>query len=149
MARGSWNKVWLVSLLLALGSNVVATTLTILYDNGTTYVETNAMMRWELAMFGKWVPVVAGLMLGALYCGVWYFTVRRPISTEAKYFMSFVLFFIPAITLQDAVGDISLVYAGIPLLPLQGIEFSALVYAAALVITRWHLGNRHTKSPLA
>jgi hypothetical protein len=137
----------LVSLVLALGSNAVATTLTLLYDNGTTYVETNALMRWELAVFGRWVPVVAGLMLGAVYCGVWYFTVRRPVSSEAKYFMSFILFFIPAITLQDAVGDISIVYAGIPLLPLQGIEFSAAVYAAALVITRWHLGKRNLESP--
>lgn len=124
-------------MVLALGSNAVATTLTILFDNGTTYVETISLLVWELSVFGRWTPIFAGLMLSAVYCGIWYFMVRRSVSPEMRIFTSFVLFFIPALTLQDAVRDIALVFAGIPLLPLQGMEFSAAVYAGAFVLTQW------------
>ena len=129
------KKIWFVSLVLALGSNAIATTLTILYDNGTNFIETNKLMQWEVSIFGTGTPIFDGLMLAGVYCGIWYFTVRRPVSSDARRFMGFILFFIPAVTLQDAVGDISLVFAGIPLLPLQGIEFSAAVYATAFMLT--------------
>ena len=142
MTKGIQNRIWLVSLVLALGSNAIATTLTLRYDNGTTIVETNQMMRWELALFGRWVPIFAGLMLAALYCGIWYFTIRRPVSSDMRRFMSFILFFIPALTLQDAIGDVSLVFAGIPLLPLQGIEFSAVVYAVAFALSQWRFRRK-------
>lgn len=148
MTKRIQNKIWLVSLVLALGSNAIATTLTLRYDNGTTIVETNQMMRWELALFGSWVPVFAGLMLAALYCGIWYFTIRKPVSTDMTRFMSFILFFIPALTLQDAIGDVSLVFAGIPLLPLQGIEFSAVVYAVAFALSQWGFRRKRPVAPL-
>ncbi|HYB45562.1 MAG TPA: hypothetical protein VEC92_03475 [Nitrososphaerales archaeon] len=143
MTKGTQNRIWLVSLLLALASNAVATTLTLRYDNGTTFVETNRVMSWELALFGRWVPIFAGLMLAAVYCGIWYFTIRRPVSSDMRRFMSFILFFIPALTLQDAIGDVSLVFAGIPLLPLQGIEFSTVVYAVAFVLSQWGFRRKH------
>ncbi|MDG6900931.1 MAG: hypothetical protein JRM80_03115 [Nitrososphaerota archaeon] len=146
MSRGRNSKIWFVSLVLALGSNAVATTLTILFDNGTTYVETNKLMAWELSVFGRWTPIFAGLMLSAVYCGIWYFAIRRSVSSEMRLFTSFVLFFIPALTLQDAVGDVSLVFAGIPLLPLQGMEFSAAVYAGAFVLTQW-LSRQKRQAP--
>jgi len=143
VTKGTQNRIWLVSLLLALASNAVATTLTLRYDNGTTFVETNRVMSWELALFGRWVPIFAGLMLAAVYCGIWYFTIRRPVSSDMRRFMSFILFFIPALTLQDAIGDVSLVFAGIPLLPLQGIEFSTVVYAVAFVLSQWGFRRKH------
>ena len=142
MARVTRNRIWLISLILALASNAAATTLTLQYDNGVRYVETNRMMSWEISLFGHWVTLFAGLMLAGVYCGIWYFTIHRPVSTDGWRFMSFILFFIPAITLQDAVGDMSLVFAGIPLLPLQGIEFSAAVYAAAFVLTQWRFRGK-------
>lgn len=114
----------------------MATTLTISYDNGTNFVETNRLMALEISLFGRWVPIVAGLMLAGLYCGIWYFTIRRPVSSDMKRFMSFILFFIPALTIQDAIGDVSIVFAGIPLIPLQGIQFSAAVYASAFVLSQ-------------
>jgi len=147
LARGIQNKIWFVSLVLALASNAVATTLTILYDNGTTYVETNQLMTWEISLFGRWVPVFAGLLLAGVYCGIWYFTIRRPTSSDVTRFMSFILFFIPAITIQDAVSDISLVFAGIPLLPLQGIQFSAAVYGIAFVLSQWRFRKKRLPSP--
>jgi len=149
VTRNFQSKIWLVSLLVALGSNAVATTLTLVFDNGTTIVETNQVMAWELSIFGRWVPIFARLMLAAVYCGIWYFTIRRPVSSDMKRFMSFVLFFIPALTLQDAIGDISLVFAGIPLLPLQGIEFSAAVYAVAFVLTQWRFRRKQPLMPAA
>lgn len=141
MTHAIRNRIWSASLILALASNAVATTLTLRFDNGTTYIETNRVMAWEIALFGRWVPLFAGLMLAGVYCGIWYFAVRRPVSPDMKQFMSFVLFFIPAVTVQDALGDVSLVFAGIPLLPLQGIVFSAGVYAAAFVLTQWRGGG--------
>lgn len=141
------NKVWFYSLVLALASNAVATTITVLYDNGTTYIETNKLMSWELSIFGKWVPIFAGLMLAGVYCGIWYFTIRRPVSSDMKRFMSFILFFIPALTLQDAIGDVSIVFAGIPFLPLQGIEFSAAVYATAFVLSQLRFRKKQLSVP--
>ena len=99
-------------------------------------------MNWELALFGRWVPICAGLMLAAVYCGIWYFTIRRQTSSDVNRFMSFVLFFIPAITLQDAIGDMSLVFAGIPLFAIQGIQFSAVVYAAAFILSQLRFRQR-------
>jgi hypothetical protein len=149
LSRGIQNKIWLGSLVLAIASNAVATTLTVLYDNGTTYVETNALMAWEISVFGRWVPIFAGLMLAGIYCGIWYFTIRRQASSDVGRFMSFVLFFIPALTLQDAVADVSIVFAGIPLLPLQGIQFSAVVYAIAFVLSQWRFRQKRQASPPA
>jgi len=147
LARSIQNKIWLGSLILALGSNAIATTLTLRFDNGTTYVETNPLMAWELSVFGRWVPIFAGLMLAGVYCGIWYFTIRRPVSSDMRRFMSFILFFIPALTLQDAVGDVSLVFAGIPLLPLQGIQFSAAVYAVAFLLSQLWFRKKGPASP--
>lgn len=149
MAGAPHSRLWLISLVLALSSNAVATVLTLSFDDGTTFVETNQVMQWELAFLRRWVPIFARLMLAGVYCGIWYFTIRRPASSDVKRFMSFILFFIPALTLQDAVGDISLVFAGIPLLPLQGIEFSAAVYAAAFVLSQWRFGQKREGKLLA
>ncbi len=137
VTRGIQNKIWFVSLVMALASNAVATTLTVLFDNGHTYVETNPLMSLEISIFGRLVPIFAGLMLAGIYCGIWYFTIRRPVSSDMTRFVSFVLFIIPAVTLQDAVGDVSIVFAGIPFFPLQGIEFSVVVYAVAFVLSQW------------
>lgn len=104
-------------------------------------------MAWELSAFGTWAQVFAGLMLSGVFCGIWYFTVRRPASSDVKVFTSYLLFFIPTLTLQDAAGDASPVFAGVPLLPLQGIEFSAAVYARAFVLTQWRSRLKGRRSP--
>jgi hypothetical protein len=94
-------------------------------------------MAREIAWLGQWVPALGALMIGAIYVAFWYFALRRPLHPDLRPFASFVLFFIPALTFQDALGDASLVYTGVPLLSIQGIQVSAAIYGLVFVFTQW------------
>jgi hypothetical protein len=141
LTKGLPNKFWLVSLLLAVGSNITATTLTLLYDNGTTYIETNALMVREIGLLGRWVPLFNVAIIAAIYCGIWFFMMRES-HPDVKAFASFVLFFFPALTFMDAFGDVSLVFGGIPLFSVQDIQLSGVLFGIIFVLNQWRAKPR-------
>jgi hypothetical protein len=136
VTKGIPNKFWLTSLLLALASNITATTLTLLYDNGTTYVETNTIMVREIALLGQWVPVFNAALITAIYCGLWYFIMRGESHPDVKAFMSLVLFFFPALTSLDALSDVSLVFGGVPLVSAQDIQISGVLFGVIFLLNQ-------------
>ena len=123
--------------------------MTLLYDNGTTVIETNGMMVREIALLGQWVPLLNVGVIVSIYGCLWYFMMRRHSHPDVRAFASFVLFFFPALTSMDAFSDVSLVFAGVPLFSLQDIQLAGVLFGVLFILNQWRAKPRRDSAVLA